>query len=263
MKQIFDSWARVEGASYYASAGASSGNAAAWYFNTSINSFVQPNNVSLPNYIVSNDSYTNFNLAATLTSSNSDDDAIGLVIAFNRSGGSNNALVIIRTKGGISPENGYGLAIITDTGTTILSNLSQNGVSGGWSGAQSRVEIQRTGDIVKYRVSSWNALTSFSSWQTIDLASTAALQKFRGNQRLGFFTRSQAESTYLNVDMPAGADSTVFSLETDSVWSAENGSWVFKGSSKEFSEYLGDYTVATSTATGADYHIFTHTQRKA
>jgi hypothetical protein len=273
ISDIFNTWPRTTGVSYFANGGVATGDASDWFFATSPDRFVMPTNVAAPNQIVSETSFSNYNFNGTLTSDNSDDDSIGLVIAFARVSSVNYSLVVVRNHAGNAPTSGFGLLFITGNTIEVITQhpmqgqTNQNGGGTGdgtgWSNRQTRVEVTRTGNTFQYRVSDWNNLTSFSSMFSLDLSSDARFSVFNTAAQIGFYTYSQPGSTYLDVDMPDSPESRVLSVDTGTIWEAINGVWVNQGSGLNFSDHLGGWPLyVTNPETGDSYHVGPTTTRK-
>jgi hypothetical protein len=113
IQDIFNTWGRFNGNNYYANKAAADAagdnNAKAWQF------LIEPDRVSMPlnvdpyNGFVSNESLENYTLEATFASNDTDNDTIGLVIAFVREGSTNYILSALRTQGGTEPISGWGV----------------------------------------------------------------------------------------------------------------------------------------------------------
>jgi hypothetical protein len=232
---VFNTWARIDGANYFVDKSTATGSAAHWQLLTNPDRVLQPDNTSLGCGFISPDLLDNYTFEATLTSNNSDNDQIGLIIAFVRDGSVNKTLSAIRTKGGQQPSSGWGL-IYTENGpwvpTWTINNISVGGVNGGFSGAQTRVKIQRQGDIIKAYTTNWNDVNNYqiSSEIVLDLNSDSRLQIFKGLKPYGYYTHSQSNSTYLNVKFSGGVElNKIFDAETGKVWEYLNGQWVDTG----------------------------------
>ncbi len=259
IQDIFNTWARYNGIDYYTSGAASSGDAAAWTFASSPDRFIQPRNVGHPNAILSAASYSNYTIEATLTSENNDNDTIGMVAAFAQVGVDNLSLVVARSKGGFPPSNGFGILFITNSTVVAINNVSQGGAVGGWSGDKTRIVITRNRDIIKYKSSNWNDLTTFGPEYTLDLNSDARFAPFLTSARVGFFTQSQAGSTYLDVLMPGLGSTTIRSVSTGKTWTYDGANWI--STVAPFSNDLGAFVRATNTDTNKKYLIYKMVQR--
>lgn len=151
--------------------------------------------------------FDQFIAEATLSSTNSDDDALGMTIAVYVDGsGLIHTLSAYRTHGGLPPTAGWGL--IHKTGNTINRIIDEKSVganSSGWNNTNTKIRIERTGNIVKAYASRWaSGLTAgaidSSSLIQIDLSDPAQnLTGFMGAQSYGYETKSQPNATFADL----------------------------------------------------------------
>lgn len=227
-QEIFNNWARVDGANYFTDSSTATGEAATWQFLTSPNRILQTANTASPNMFISTYDYSNYDFQATLFSDNADDDAIGLVIAFVRDGGINKSLVLSRTKGGLTPAKGFGISY-QENGAYVkmYNNVDVGGVVGGWSGQKSTVKINRNQDLITVAATPWNS-SVFNQSLTLDLNSYPELSVFKGSSSYGYFTHSQANSTYLDVSFKGSFGTSGAEFEQNKVYVAETGLvWIY------------------------------------
>jgi hypothetical protein len=266
MQNVFNTWPRAEANTYYATVASATGNAAAWYYNNATGSFVQPNNVGSPNFIISPDTYSNYVFEGTLSSTDSDNDGIGLVMAFVREGATNYTLVAVRTQGGVVPTQGYGIVLYTGGTATVITQKIVGATSNAWSGKQTRVRIERVGDVFTVKVSGWNTTGSWAYTETLDLNSNANLTRFKGAKQFGFHTLSQSGSTYLNVNMPMPDswvfESWVFCASNNHAWEAVNGVWVDRGTATPIGTRLSWPSIYRNTINGRDYYVYKSVNRR-
>ena len=254
---VFASWPRFDGASYFTSSPYST-NAGAWYLEGG--TVVQPNNVSPGVGFVSPDAFEYFTLEATLYSGNSDDDSVGLVAAFGRPDGSNVGLVAHRTSGGNSPYDGWGLSLLQGSSYLVLAEPTVDAFTapGGWTGRASRVRVERIGDIVRIQATDWfssDVATATPAYDpqsriTIDLATgvvtyrsgsafvdvtlpstqRTAVASLRGPRSYGYYTYSQPDSRYYNIAFEGGAaaDTAILLTDFDAGLGAYTGSQVWR-----------------------------------
>jgi len=270
-KDIFNSWARIDGANYFASASEATGEAADWYFDDELNSFVQPNNTSKGNAFISPDTYDKYTLECTVTSTGTDDDLIGLIVAYVRDGDVNKCLIAARTQGGCEPSNGWGLIYVEDgnwTPTKIYSNISvggtnKNGDDGtgdgkGWNGRESRIKIIRDGDDITAYCTEWNDTGNYSvtSETKLNLNDYSELSVFKGQKPYGYYTESQAYSTYKDSNIIGGLNqNSIYSLSDGKlyVYNFETSSW--EESVLTPQEIYGYPTTITNPETGETFKI--------
>lgn len=236
---IFNSWARTDGSAYYADKASATGQALDWQLLTSPDRVLMPTNTAGGNAFISPEQLDNFTFEATLQSSSTDDDRIGLIVAFNREGGVNQELIIARTQAGTPPYKGWG-AHYVENGSLygwIIKDIDIDGTNKngdypgdgrGWDNRYSRVKIERNGDIIKCWCSNWNSTTiREDSLFTIDLNSDARLAKFKGPQSYGYYTHSQANSTYLDIVIRGAVDlSSVYNVTTGVLTEYNGTQWV-------------------------------------
>ena len=117
-----------------------------------------PLNVYPYNGFVSPEKLENYTFEATLRSTNSDNDTIGLVIAFVRIGGINYTLTALRNTRGNAPSEGWGVCYGENTNyaSWIVDKKSVDGTPSGWNGTRSRVKIERNGDSIKCYTTNWD-----------------------------------------------------------------------------------------------------------
>jgi len=262
LQDVFNTWPRVDGDNYYASASSAGGEAADWYYDTSNNRFVMPTNTGSSNSIISPDAVADYELEAVLTSSNNDDDSIGLVVAAQVQGGVPYQLVVVRNKGGNAPSSGYGLLYLEGSSVTVLESWGGEGddVSGGWSGARTKVRVRKNGDAFTVDTEKFNG-GSFTA-RNFNINDYSETTRFSGDQRFGFYTRSQSESTYENVVWPFTAG-RVFSASSGRAWIAESGSWVNQGTTRPFSDWLNWPRVAVNPNTNDRFYVYRKVTRPA
>lgn len=161
--------------------------------------------------------FDNFVGIATVSSTNIDDDAIGVSIAvyFNSVTNEVHTLSAYRTQGGFpKPSEGWGIlhkvngvVVGLPIGAKSIGGTNANGGAGtgdkqGWSGRNSQIRIERTGNIVKAFCSTWGTGGTANpidptSEISIDLADPAnGLTDFMGPQAYGYETQSQPGATF-------------------------------------------------------------------
>ena len=208
-EDIFNSWPRFDGSSYYPTGTAPGGQATGWtYSNGTIKSTVNSNNLI---GFVSPQTKTSYNHAVTLSSTNADDDCIAVIISFALVNGVPNSLLAWRSEGGLGPT--WALVSVSGTSRTILNDGSATAplVAGGWGGAAgspSRVRIVREGNAVSITCSQFGSVA-------LDSATTLTYQipagsVFEGATPFGYVAQSQADATFSDIAMTGGGlDATV------------------------------------------------------
>ena len=268
VQDIFNKWGRFNGNKFYADKAAADSasdvNAKAWQFLTGPDRVSMPLNVDPYNGFISNESLENYTIEATLSSTDGDNDTIGLVIAFVREGSANYILSALRTQGGTQPVKGWGVTY--GNGTTgavytnaewVISEKSVGSTSNRWNGSKSRIKIVRTGDIIKCYTTEWNDVSNYqaSSEIVIDLTSDERLAKFRGAKPYGYSTFSQPYSTFLDINFSGGINvNKLYNSSTGEVWEYIQGSgWTML--EKTIQQDLGFVREVTNPETGKRFLI--------
>lgn len=267
MQEVFDSWARFDGNNYYENKDAVgiSGNASAWELLSDPDRVSMPLNVWPFNGFVSPEALENYKLEVTLSSPNGDNDTIGVVIAFTRIDGVNYSLTAVRNHAGNDPRDGWGVVYheaddggyYSSSYMWTIDSANVGGTSSGWYGAETRVKIERAGDLIKAYTTNWNDTGTYqaASLIEIDLTSDARLEKFRGPQPYGYVTYSQPDSTYLDVQLTGNMDANVImDISAGRVWEWVDGSgWVL--TARSIQDELGYVREVTNPETGKTYLI--------
>jgi len=270
LSTIFNTWPRVNGAMYYVndSAAQMARDAAAtsWSYDSAANSFSNSINSTNPISIVSPTAYSDYVFEATLSSTDPDDDTIGLVIGFAQASGSVYSLVIARTGGGDPPLSGFGVLLVNNLFQTEISSYpaAETPVRGPWSGGSTKIRVTRAGDVFTFQTTPFGS-NVYGQTCTLDLNSNPSLFRFKTSSPIGFYAYSQAAATFSNVTSPGTtvAGGAVYSMETNTYWTAVNGVWTNQGTNTAFSSNLKPYTYVVNPTTQVGYHIYNKTQRKA
>jgi hypothetical protein len=217
--QIFSTWTRFDGGSYFHPAGTSPygySQAGAWIYNST---FVR-DTVNSSNFIgfVSAQNFDEYEHEATLSSPNSDDDSIGIIIAFTRINNKNHYLIVSRDKGGnFGASNNWNLVYVDGSSSTegasnvnagerkVLQSKLIGSNSGGWSGSTSKVKVKREGDLVQAWTSEFNSVSyPNSSLFQINLNDYPELYKFKGKKSYGYTALSQDGATFSEISFKGG-----------------------------------------------------------
>jgi len=160
---------------------------------------------------------------AIVTSTNSDDDTIGVVIAFHRDkDGNNHVLAASRTHGGLAPALGWAVVYYINgtvkkvIGESSVGGVRKNGTTGGtgWSGLMSKINVVREGNVIEAVASEWGTTESSltlnqSSKISIDLNDESlGLGLFKGARPYGYVSYSQLGSDYRGVNFSTGSTDT-------------------------------------------------------
>jgi len=215
---IFNTWHRTMADSYYPKGVGATGDAAAWYWDATTQAAVQPNNTSPYVTFISEENPENYDLSVTLTSTNSDDDWNTVVLAFFRDAeGQNHTLDLV-----VCPSANNNTAVVLNnfrverdfgaSGTrkrTIVQN-DFNNISDGWSGKKYRVWVTRRGDEFIIYGSGWSTLDKKpESLMTFSLNDNPDLAIFKGGRPYGFGSRSQAASSFINIEYVGGLNRNI------------------------------------------------------
>jgi hypothetical protein len=195
---------------------------------------------------------------ATLTSTDRDDDMIGLIIAFTVDPkGDVHTLSAIRTQGGGSPNLGWGLLykmnndIKKTLGNRSVGGINKNGTDGngdklGWNSRKTRIKIERDGNKIAVSASTWFTTGSAPAFDPasrieIDLADKAnGLEIFQGAQSYGYAIQSQAGAEFHDIKFNTMVDAEyVYDLVNDFVYRRnDTGGYTLQPGLKAF-EHLG------------------------
>lgn len=284
VQDIFDSWGRFDGNSFYENKDAEgiSANALAWELLTDPDRVSMPLNVWPYNGFVSSEELESYALEVTLSSTNADDDTIGVVIAFVRQDDTNYTLCAVRNNGGNPPSNRFeiqtgaetektgGWGVLYGEGATYNTWTIESGTVGGWShsgeggwgGQETRVRVVRQGDTIRCHATDWDDTGSYDAESEIvvDLTSDARLDKFRGAKPYGYMTLSQPDSTYLDIVLDGGLDATsVYDASTGEVWTYSVGTGWTKSTGVSIQDRVGYVRFVTNPDTG-DTFLVTETE---
>lgn len=268
-QDILNNWPRATNVTYYATKeDAPAGSVSNWYYDDVRDSFVQPNNTSQMEALISPNKYKNYTFETTLTSTNADDDAIGVVVAADLIDGEYNGLYLSVNAGGGAWLGDYRFNLLffdkdvpeLRTGITVAGNnlLPDHGNGTGWSGKTVKVRVSRSGNMVSAKCSMWNSDIIDDSTELIyninDLPRKG--NRLAGYSRYGYCTRSQAGATYLGYSMNSTDlvdDGVIYSAETDKRWKYGTDSWEL--TTKQAHEDFLDYDRVTNNLTGDVYDI--------
>lgn len=186
--------------------------AKAWYYDKSLGTFVQPQNTTTFTGFVSTVKYRTYTHRATLKSTASDNDGIGLVIAYaldeyNRP----HTLSVVINKGGEGHVGGYYYALVYDknlpdekvlftkgnkSGGTIPGNHNVSG----WNSNTITLEVNKAGATVTCAASDYGSTTiNQKTLIEINLDDYAWGYLFRDKVQYGYCTQSQPYSYFQNI----------------------------------------------------------------
>ncbi len=174
----------------------------AWYWDDTLQSFVQPRNTGYFNGFVTKEVYDNYTHLCTIRSTDGDDDLNGVVIGYvTDSGGLSHTLTVVCDRGGLG---GNTLAVWYNYQHPNNQRLMYKtlGSSGGWSAVPTgiTIEIKKNKNVVSICSSKFNsAILDESLRMDIDLNDYSWGSLFSGPVKYGYCNFSQAYS-YYNVD---------------------------------------------------------------
>ena len=144
--------------------------------------------------------FKKFKFGCRLSSSNADDDGIGIVVAQNYVDGVNHMICAARTGGGIYNANFTIFYTNTGIGPTTYITSTNVGANGGWSGRYTDIESERDGNQFTVRCSTFNS-SAKNTVLTFSLNDYPAFRSFfEEGGNFGFFAHSQAAASFSNME---------------------------------------------------------------
>jgi hypothetical protein len=208
---IFNAWTRYSHSG--ATQPASASEMASWAYNNLTDQITSTINSSTHIGFVSNTSFGDYVFEAEVSSTNRDDDIIGLVIGFIVVDGVEFTLSAYR----ILNNQVNTFVVVYNAGLTgvkifgsnmggMASNPHQNvgtPTGTGWEGLTARLRAVRVGSTIEITTSAINTSTTLASTKiTVDLDADPVLHKFRASSRIGFMCQSQTASTWKFIESP-------------------------------------------------------------
>lgn len=191
---------------------ADASEANAWYYSDSLASFVQPQNTTTFTGFISTVKYRTYTHRATLKSTDSDNDGIGVIVAYaTDDSGNPHTLSLVVNKGGEGHVGNYYYALIYDKdlpdesvlftrGNQVGGNIPGNHSTSGWSGSTITVEINKSGSVITCAASDYNTTTiNMNTLIEIDLDDYSWGKLFRGKVQYGYCAQSQPNSYFQNI----------------------------------------------------------------
>ena len=212
----------------------SASEANAWYFDESLDSFVQPLNTSTFTGFVSSVKYRTYTHRATLRSSASDNDANGLVIAYViDENGYPHTLSCIVNKGRESHAGNFTYAIVYNrelNGEQIVKTgtMSSGHTTGAWGGNYITMEVSKAANAIECSISDWGSLDiNLNTVINIDLNDYSWGQYFTGRVQYGYCNQSQPNSYFTDIYFsgkgPLKADVLISEKENNMIQVLEDG----------------------------------------
>lgn len=190
---------------------------------------------------ISAESFEDYDLEAELSSANSDDDRIGLVLAFVQANGKQYALTIFRQFDGyvnmgasfvaiynpFQPNQIYLTYNDAGLGNPNPYHNSAGTLKNGWLGVgKVRIKVRRRGDIIECWTTLPNETTYLEDKKiTIDLNSRTELAIFKGPQRFGYSCQSQLYASWRSIERP-GERWPIVRVDNLDTYLWENSAWV-------------------------------------
>ena len=191
---------------------------------------------------ISNEKYDNYTLEATVSSTNDDDDEIGLVIAMAKdSNGIEHTLSVIRRRNGKPlfsivydaerPTNKTLKKIDKLSGDDIDYNNGSvtNTPQTAWTRVPTgtRIYVKRTPEGVIVKCSPFNSEQyDETSVLRVNFSDYEELEKFKAACPYGYSCFSQNESSFSNIKFTGGLSSVIFDAVNGKVLKFENGTWI-------------------------------------
>ena len=201
---------------------------------------------------VSSDVYENYLHEVKISSTDSDDDAITVVIAWyiDPVTGYEYTLSAHRDAKGGTNFSGKGWEIVYNYNqgdAWRLYSEDGNQPTTGWAGKYTKVKIERTGDIIvcdatEFDTDTYGDLSTF----TVDLSSDPRLEKFRGPSAYGYGAYSQGSATFevLRFEDPS---QSIYDLRDGTYYLKVSGSWVAQGENIWESVGVGKFLINQNT----------------
>lgn len=259
--QIFNTWGRFSYNAWYPPGTPPAGEATSWQFNNTTNAIESNINSTTIIGFVSDEQLSNYTLEVTLSSTSADDDVIGVVIAFFNDGTNNHYLMAARNQSNAG--SSWLLQVYTgSTPSVILNNtaavptvFTNPGQQGWLASGSTKIKVVRTGNTIQCWTSNFGSSELVpASLMTYDLSSNTKTQKLVGAKSYGFFCSSQAYSTFKDLSVRGGFDtSLVYDLYAGRKYVYEVASDSFINIAADVVAELGYPRQVTNPATNQSY----------
>lgn len=175
--------------------------------------------------------YDNYNFEVRVSSTASDDDGIGICLAFVESNGREYTITAVRNPAGLGIGSEARFQIIYNYLQSDQYIIAQTGVGlstgGGWSDMLDGIKIraERTGSTFVVKTTD-NDGTEYvpGAELTFDLGDDSRLTKFQGPQSYGYVAYSQANSTWETLARPIDLDEIV-DIDNGVKWEYDGTQW--------------------------------------
>lgn len=261
-QEVFNNWSRFShnGTLNYP---ANSSELNVWQYDAANDKIICTKNSDTHIGFISAEAYDDFEFEVEVSSNNSDDDRIGICIAFSQSGGRQYTLTAVRqfdgwggasnsfhvtynmlhvqsrvlafNDAGLGPQNPY---------HNSLGTLKNGWIGVGWV----RIKVRRTGDLIE----AWTTMPKSTEYMedkkiTINLANDPDLVKFRGPQRFGYVCQSQFNATWRSIQRP-GERVPIIRADTKECYRWENNQWTLQPAGS-YQNYLQPNRLFTNQVT--------------
>lgn len=219
----------------------------AWNYDAGTDSIKSALNSVTAIGFVSYEAFEDYDLEVELSSDNTDDDWIGVVLGYVELGGVQNTLIVSRVLNSdtISFFVAYNWRLTATNGEYVLAQnnggianpnpyKSENTGKGWQQCGPLRLRVKRRGDVIEI----WTTLPNTplvwheASKITINLTSDPRLDKFRGPSRFGYCAQSQLNATWRSLVRP-GERRPIYRLDTKTMYLYQNGNWVQQSAGAE------------------------------
>lgn len=284
---IFNSWARFDREHYFAPGETTSQlgtplastEANSWtYDQTNDRVICTVNSVGVTGFI-SNEKLNWYKHAVTVSSTNGDDDMIGVVIASSLRDNKPIHILAVRTAGGMNPywaimvcrntANNPGVStpdpdvVILADGSNkpgIREGLKTNNANNGWAATGPiRIWVEREGNKIKAWTSQANDATLTRDENTYLEADIGPEwpEFFNQNNPYGYVCQSQQNSTYSNIVMEGGLNQTVvWDIRTNEPEKYEYTNNVWSQTSGSIWQELGENTQTFNPRTNKTFQLY-------
>lgn len=261
--EVFNSWARFSNwTSYYPSGTTASGEAAAWEMISETQFRCTVNSTTLTGF-VSPKTFTQYTHEATLSSTDSDDDCIALILAYKYEDGKNKVLCVgssgntdqthipvMSSRFGIFYYDGQTVKVLKQPTTPV-------GINGGWNViSPTRIYANRNNSVFQCKCSQFKSTTyDNGTFIQIDLNDYPELSWALEPSPYGYTCISQRYSSFTDVVFAGGLDTkVVISIPDSSTYRFENGVWKLSPGETPQSIY-GFPRYVLNPETGSKYEI--------
>lgn len=208
-EDVFNNWKRFSHSGN--NQPANTGELQTWSYDKNTDSVRNTTNSGTFIGMVSTQEFGDYDLAVTVSSTNADDDWIGIVLGYVEVDGHEFTLSALasgtdtRTDSyGIYYDFGQSKLTAEENAWTMAKKVVAGGAKNGWDTlGDCTITAKRRGAIIEVHFSGFTKQPAFEGWTyTIDLNSDPRLAKFKGNVRYGYAALSQQDSTWESIVTP-------------------------------------------------------------